>query len=303
VSWKIGRSEANQIVVVDETVSRLHAMIQRDGSRYLLIDLGSRNGSFVGERRVTVPVYLSDQARVGIGSRDFVFHKPPATMELSDATQKPRPVLDTTKAMIAVRQITVLVVDIRGYTPLAHLVDQATLAKTIGSWIRNAGEILEEEGSWGQKFIGDAVMAVWLHPEREPELLKIERAFRALSRLVGMTATLQPKFELPVPVTIGAGINTDISSLSNVGTATLADFTVLGDGVNLTFRLESASRSLEEDVLVGQTTYGHLQGLAGGLFNKHAVTLKGYDAPMAAFACTYEKLGELLEAFAKAKSG
>jgi adenylate cyclase len=47
VIWKIGRSEENQIVVIDETVSRLHAMIQRDGSRYLLIDLGSRNGSFV----------------------------------------------------------------------------------------------------------------------------------------------------------------------------------------------------------------------------------------------------------------
>jgi adenylate cyclase len=295
VIWKIGRSEENQIVVIDETVSRLHAMIQRDGSRYLLIDLGSRNGSFVEERRVTVPVYLRDQARVGIGSRDFVFHNPPATIELPAPTKTPRPGLDTTKAMIAVREITVLVVDIRGYTHLAHQIDQPTLAKTIGRWIRQAGEILEQEESWGQKFIGDAVMAVWLHPESEPEIRKIARAFMALSRLVAMTSGLQAKFDLPVAVTIGAGINTDLSSLSNVGTATLADFTVLGDGVNLTFRLESASRNLKEDLLIGQTTYGHIQALAGALVEPYEVSLKGYDSPTQAYACGYDKLPEIIE--------
>lgn len=294
VIWRIGRSEENQIVVIDETVSRLHAMIQRDGNRYLLIDLGSRNGSFVGDRRVTVPVYLHDQARVGIGSRDFVFHSPPATLGIPSPSAKSRPGLDTTKAMIAVREITVLVVDIRGYTHLAHLIDQATLAKTIGRWIRQSGEILEQEGSWGQKFIGDAVMAVWLHLEREPQILNIARAFKALSRLVAMTAELQGKFDLPVAVTIGAGLNTDISSVSNVGTATLADFTVLGDGVNLTFRLESASRNLDEDLLIGQTTYGHVQALAGDLFEKYRVTVKGYDAPIDTYACLYDKLPAII---------
>ena len=303
VTWKIGRSDENQIVVIDETVSRLHAMIQRDGNRYLLIDLGSRNGSFVEERRVTVPVYLHDQARVGIGSRDFVFHSPPAAIELPAPIKKPRPGLGTTKAMIAVREITVLVVDIRGYTHLAHQIDQATLAKTIGRWIRQAGEILDQEGSWGQKFIGDAVMAVWLHPEREPEIRQIARAFNALSRLVAMTSELQGKFDLPIAVTIGAGLNTDVSSVSNVGTATLADFTVLGDGVNLTFRLESASRNLEEDLLIGQTTYGHIQALAGDLFEKYQVSLKGYNTPIDAYACGYDKLPPLIECLSRQAEG
>src|SRR5260221_6424990 len=55
-SWKLGRGSQCAIVLLDDMVSRTHAMIQRtDSKEYILIDMGSRNGSFVNERRVMNP--------------------------------------------------------------------------------------------------------------------------------------------------------------------------------------------------------------------------------------------------------
>src|SRR5258708_39175492 len=55
-SWKLGRGSQCAIVLLDDMVSRTHAMIQRtDSKEYILIDMGSRNGSVVNEQRLRVP--------------------------------------------------------------------------------------------------------------------------------------------------------------------------------------------------------------------------------------------------------
>jgi len=68
-----------------------------------------------------------------------------------------------TKAMYAPRLVSVLVVDVSGYTKLAQTIDHALLCQLIGSWFREAEHIMEGHGAWELKYIGDAVMAVWLH--------------------------------------------------------------------------------------------------------------------------------------------
>lgn len=54
--WKIGRNEQNNVVLPDDMVPRCHAMIQFEGRDFYLIDMGSRNGSFVNGCRLTAPV-------------------------------------------------------------------------------------------------------------------------------------------------------------------------------------------------------------------------------------------------------
>ena len=55
--WKIGRTEQNTVMLPDDMVSRNHAIIQQmEGGEFFLIDMGSRNGSFVNGRRVSSPV-------------------------------------------------------------------------------------------------------------------------------------------------------------------------------------------------------------------------------------------------------
>ena len=93
---------------------------------------------------------MKDQDKVVFGEREFIFSYPEAASK--NVQQKVEETAGTgaTQFLFSLQQITVLVVDIRDFTGLSQLLDEAKLAQTIGSWIRRAGGILQEEGSWGR---------------------------------------------------------------------------------------------------------------------------------------------------------
>src|SRR5690242_20187094 len=73
-TWKLGRNDENNIVLPSEWVSRNHALMQRtEGGEYYLIDMGSRNGTFVNGARVTVPMTLHDGDRISFGDYHITF--------------------------------------------------------------------------------------------------------------------------------------------------------------------------------------------------------------------------------------
>ena len=270
-------------------------MIQRTGDEFLLIDLGSSNGAYLNGRRVSVPVYLKNRDKIAMGEQEFLFSYPEGTAKIVQQQAARTIVTGATQLLFSLQQITVLVVDIRDFTGLSQLLDEAKLAQTIGSWIRRAGDILQDELSWGQKYIGDAVMAVWVHPPAEPDVKPVSHAFSALSQLVEVTEGLQAEFELSRPVQIGAGINTDNASIGNIGSSDFADYTSLGDGVNKAFRLETASKHFGRGLLIGPSTFACIPKAAGSLFEEQRVDLKGYKDPVPAHALMYEQLPEVLE--------
>ncbi|MGD9001234.1 MAG: FHA domain-containing protein [Anaerolineae bacterium] len=70
---KVGRSQDNDLVIDHNTVSRQHAAIKLEEDRFRLYDLGSTNGTFVGEERIREPVTLEDGATVSFGEKTFIF--------------------------------------------------------------------------------------------------------------------------------------------------------------------------------------------------------------------------------------
>ncbi|NER83012.1 MAG: FHA domain-containing protein, partial [Leptolyngbya sp. SIO1D8] len=75
--WTVGRSDDNNLVLPDRWISRNHAMIQvMETGEFYLIDLGSRNGSFVNGRRVSVPVTLRDGDMLTFGQTELQFYCP-----------------------------------------------------------------------------------------------------------------------------------------------------------------------------------------------------------------------------------
>src|SRR5947209_5776758 len=73
-TWSIGRSEQSTVLIADERVSRHHAMIQRvETGEYYLIDMGSRNGSYVNRHRVSTPVILNDGDNIALGEYQLRF--------------------------------------------------------------------------------------------------------------------------------------------------------------------------------------------------------------------------------------
>ncbi len=300
-AWMIGRTSQHPIVLADELVSRNHAMIQSaHPGEYYLIDMGSRNGSYVNGVRVSIPRKLCDGDSIAIGESTMSFHC--GTSGGKDLPEAKPPEGDQTRASFAARLLTVMVVDIRDFTRLAQQVEQKVLSEAIGTWFRLGGKIVQEHGSWTQKYIGDAIMSVWLHfADGRPEVLPVVQAYL---ELVGVTAELGKQFALPNPLRIGGGINTGVAIVGNTGSVSMSDFTAMGDTVNAAFRLESATKETGSDLVVGQRTYDLLRSLAvpDVCFYSHVVTLKGYDEPATVWAADLDSLRNFVRA-ASAKSG
>jgi adenylate cyclase len=300
--WTVGRSDDNNLVLPDRWISRNHAMLQgMENGAFYLIDLGSRNGTFINGRRVSVPVILQHGDLLTFGQTEITFSSPQT---------KPKPTLIgagtdnmaadqefTATAMLHVRRmISVMVVDIRNFTVMTRQIDEKILSEAIGTWFRRAGEIITQYGSGVDKYIGDAVMAVWVHSSEEtigPDMLRL---LQAVSTLATMTSQLHEQFPLPFPLRIGAGLNTGYAMVGNTGSSDRPDYTALGDTVNAAFRLETSTKQLGLDLAMGETTYQRLQaiGASEAYFKRHIVSLKGYDSPITTHASTFVDLNRFL---------
>jgi adenylate cyclase len=292
--WKIGRHEENAVVIHSDVVSRQHAIIQRaEDGKYYLIDMGSRNGSFVNGRRVSVPVSLHNGDKISVGDGELIFHR---TADKPITATRPVESPEATRALYASSPTTVLAVDIRNFTVLTQKIDQSLLCQVIGTFFREGGLILQAQGSWAQKYIGDAIMSVWIHRggNQPQDLLGI---VQAIVKLAAMTATLQAKFKLADPIRIGAGLNTGIATIGNTGSGQLNDYTALGDTVNAAFRFETATKETGVDLLMGDRTYESLckSSSPQAFFTQHTVHLKGYEGDAHLWGTKFSKL----EAFAK----
>lgn len=297
--WTVGRSDDNNFVLGDRWISRNHAMLQyMDTGEYYLIDLGSRNGSFINGRRVSVPVTLHNGDAITFGQTELKFYCP--ALETANSSDYGANHNFTATAALHVRRlISVLVVDIRDYTVMTRQLDEKVLSEAIGTWFRYAGEIINEYGSWVDKYIGDAVMAVWIHGTQEvtPEsMLQISKAVSELNR---MTSKLHEEFPLPFPLRIGAGLNTGYAMVGNAGSSDRPDYTPLGDTVNAAFRFESSTKQLGLDISVGEMTYGALEQLGVGdqTFKRYSVNLKGYEHPLVTHCCAFSDLDRFLDAY------
>jgi adenylate cyclase len=287
-SWAIGRGNGCAVTLESRSVSRLHALIQRrDAGDLALVDLGSRNGSFVNGNRVSFPVSLEDQDKLLFGDQPLTFRNP--------ARSEPVPVAsavdlrnEPTNALHTHSLTTILVVDIRDFTALARTLPVPLLSQTIGTWFLRSGQIAQRLGSWAQKYSGDAVMAVWVHDRAESVGADVLRVLRAASEIDAATAEISHALALPAPLRIGAGVNTGPAILGGT------DFTALGDTVNAAFRLESATKGLGLSVALGERTHNELAIQARNCFVRRDVELKGYDGARIAWAISFEALREML---------
>jgi adenylate cyclase len=287
-SWRIGRADDNEIVLKSHVVSRYHAMIQRteaEESIYYLIDMGSRNGSFVNNSRVSVPSALHTGDLISVGDRTMQFN---AGSARPSRTLQPRTLDATTVTLFAYNKITVMVIDMRDFTGLTRRLEENILCQLIGTWFRKGGEILKARGSWGQKYIGDAMMSVWVHKEGS-EPLEMESIVQALDELVEMTAGLRQQFGLSESIRVGVGLNTGHAMIGNAGSDSLTDHTALGDTVNAAFRFESASKQACVDVIIGNDTYAALgeNSVVRSRFRPLTVSLKGYEVPWSVWGAAF----------------
>ncbi len=290
----IGRNPQSTVVLADDpNVSRKHALIQREASgEYYLSDLGSRNGTTRNGMPVTAPVPLRDGDSFTIGSHRFAFHQTSPREASDEAFQDP------TDVLVVERMITVLVLDIRNYTVLARELGESRISEIMNRLFHESGQLLKKQGSWAQKYIGDAVMAVWVHAEETAGPRDLVPLFESLVHLSGIIDTLNDEFALPHRMAFGAGINSGLAVTGNMGSAGVADHTAMGDAVNKAFRLETATKEVGREVLLGHSTFAMIRAPESvrPLLSVHTVHLKGYDAPEEAYGLGLTDLARFVDA-------
>jgi adenylate cyclase len=290
----IGRNPQSTVVLDDDpNVSRKHALIQREASgEYYLSDLGSRNGTTRNGVPVTAPVPLRDGDSFTIGSHRFVFHHSVVRAEKEEAYQDP------TDFLVVERLITILVLDIRNYTGLARELGEARTSEVMNRLFSESGQLLKQMGSWTQKYIGDAVMAFWVHAGGVGTPREIVLLFESLARLADIIGRLDTELGLPRKLHFGVGVNSGLAVTGNMGSAGLADHTAMGDAVNKAFRLESATKEVGQEIVLGRSTFEliELPTDVRALFKTHSVHLKGYDAPEEVYGLGLGELPRLVAA-------
>ena len=247
----IGRSPANQLVVDDQRASRKHAEIRlAAGGRYCLFDVGSSNGTWLNGRRVTAPQNLVDGDQITIGDVHARF--------VASTVAGTNDVLINSGTALFMRSelVIVLVADIRNYTTMSEALPSGEFSRMISDWFREASDIIEKNGGMIDKFIGDAVMAFWVVAARSDPGREANSALDAARDLLSCSEAFSQEFSIRFPnclFRIGVGLNMGEAILGNIGTGKHQSFTVVGDSVNIAFRLEALSKEKGAAVIVGRT--------------------------------------------------
>jgi adenylate cyclase len=299
---RVGRSSENDLVLDDPTLSRRHCLIQVGNSGAIwLSDRDSANGTFVNGARVTGAVELNDRDEIKIGACRLVLYKS-GSAAVSDDFSKSE--AGTTRILLQPKLVTVLVMDVRGYTRLSQQVDPGLLAELMGQMNRRATRSLEASGAWSHKFLGDAVMAVWIHENREAAAMDLRKILRSAVDLSRLCDELSATLPDPHKLRIGAGVNTGLAHVGQIGARGALDFTALGEPVNRAFRLESSTKEIGYEIAIGEMSYQILveTHIPPSNFVHREATLKGYDKPVTAYGTSRAVLEALLEGMGAAGS-
>jgi adenylate cyclase len=233
-----GRKSDSAVHLVDTRVSRRHAMIRsQEGGQYWFYDLGSFNGSYINDERVTATRQLEANDVIRICDHQFRF------LMLAPGQSPTTPEWD-----VQTVPMLILVSDIKGFTRLSEMIPHEELAQAIGSWYDYCTEILTEHGAAIDKFIGDAVLAYWtdVSPNARKWAVMAARELRRGCEEIG--EQLRYTFErYGGEFGSGVGLHSGDVAYGQFGHGGL---TMLGDAVNTTFRIQAATRTLGHDVLV-----------------------------------------------------
>ncbi|HEU5444606.1 MAG TPA: adenylate/guanylate cyclase domain-containing protein [Pseudolabrys sp.] len=173
-------------------------------------------------------------------------------------------------------EITVLFADLSSFTELTQELGAEKTHQVVDSYLRMATDVLVKHGAFIDKYVGDAVMALFNVPIRQSDHAR--RAIVAATELEIGLKELGSRLDLPLQASVG--IATGHARVGRLGSDDAKDYTAIGDAVNLAARLQGKAGAGE--ILIAQESYA-----------KHAAdfpearaenfVLKGFREPVAAY--------------------
>ena len=184
------------------------------------------------------------------------------------------------------RTATIMFADIRSFTAFSERFDPESVVAFLNSYMTRMVDCIERTHGVVDKFIGDAIMAVWGAP-----VTKGDMAIDALECINAMIMMRNSLIEYnktrggpnrPI-IRIGCGVNTGACIAGQIGSAKRMEYTVIGDAVNLASRIEALNKPFGTDILISEYTFD--------LVRDHVIvepmppiTVKGKTDPLQIFA-------------------
>lgn len=175
---------------------------------------------------------------------------------------------------------TILFADVRNFTSISEKMNPERLVDLMNSYFDPIAQIIIKEGGYIDKFIGDAVMAIFGAPHENST--HAEQACHAALLMQQRVRELAPVFKETFGVDsfrIGIGLHSGDVVVGNIGTRERLNYTVMGDAVNLASRLEGATKELGTEICISEATYERVQSLMEGRF-LDTISLKGKSEPI-----------------------
>lgn len=200
-------------------------------------------------------------------------------------------------------EATVLFSDVRSFTTLSEELGPQGIISLLNEYFTLMVDCITDQGGMLDKFIGDAIMAVFGTAKRHED-----DEDRALRTAIAMMKELHGFNQRRIidgkrPIDIGIGLNTDTVVSGNIGSPKRQDYTVIGDGVNLAARLESACKEYGAHILVSENTIKKLKSTYR-YREVDTVVVKGKTKPVAIYEVvdyhtdeTFPNLMGVLQAF------
>ncbi|MBL9038531.1 MAG: adenylate/guanylate cyclase domain-containing protein [Archangium sp.] len=161
-----------------------------------------------------------------------------------------------------VKHVTAFFSDIRGFSSFSELFrdEPKSLMRLLNRYLSTVTPALRHEGACIDKYIGDAVVALFGAPvPHDDHALRACRGALAVQKVVGALREDLKREGLP-DVYTRIGLNSDHLLVGNIGSAELLDYTAIGDGMNLAARLEAANKAYGTLILMGENTFRQVEG-------------------------------------------
>jgi class 3 adenylate cyclase len=165
-------------------------------------------------------------------------------------------------------EVSVLFLDIRGFTPLAERLSARDVVARLNVFYGLVVPVLERHGGHANKFVGDGLLGVFGAPQRLGD-----HADRAVLAAFDILACVRDEFG--DDLRIGVGVNSGPVLAGTIGGGGHVEFTVIGDAVNTAARVEEITRLTGDDLLITEATKRLLTLPFCGFAERPTVTLKG----------------------------
>ena len=181
----------------------------------------------------------------------------------------------------AARDIVVLSSDIRNFTSTTHSSTPKDVVNSLNYYFTDMVKIVEKYDGMVDKFIGDALMGLFGYDDIK----------KGINNAVYAALYMQDhQLRIKSDIKIGVGIASGEAVVGLVGSPDRLDFTAIGDVVNTAFRLESATKELEVDVLIHHDVYNELyQDIKQLTWKKFEIRVKGIPVPLTVYGLKFDR--------------